>query len=818
MARKRQRVAGQEDAPLATGTRGSRARGKAPQRAAGSEGARAESAETEPLPAVGGSCTRTEKGRDAKGGQQTGRRRSARLSAVQEPNKGQRASVHRQATAAPASQAAPIAPTSADEAVAAAAAATPYSVWPAKEHREFEKALCEVRRRTFREQTYRYCSADWDRFAELIPGKLAHECEMYFKSWEAVPGSKWNIRSGRREFRGVFAAFGDFVRQRTTRRLTCHAFASSSFALLEEPLMLQLVVQFVDDDDAYCFALACRAFHDAAHTRWSRPKSGTLSSGDIVRVLCDKDYFKRGDIVRVDSDDDQLFRVRFYGMYSVLAVHQIKGWTTCSDIFTESELEHVSVPQFPGKGLRIRKSAVVITPARIMWFAQHLRPKWLDWPESESAKQIREKQERETYWRRPTGPPLGKVVSDLLAATGNVKVLQWAFEEGCGIDGESCSSAAARAGHVDILKFLMEKVPAQISDYTCNSLRGCIMAAARGGQLAMLQFLIATSLEDPAKPIPMECFHNSYWGALDSRNSELPPTSAMCKAFALGGHLHCLQWAVEENSLPVDAEICLSAAEGGHVKVLEWAVDQGCACNVDEIVICSYSGQIVTGSGQLYRRGGRAPIIAAKAGHKDVLVWLRDKGHTLDNGVLAAAAGPPGVPGCMDGGGHMALVEWLLADAVVPIQEKERAIHAAIAGNNLAILKMLRRDGWQYEEDVGTKITQDAARRGHLSILQFLIADGCPFIKEDCLRYAGRGHGCRSREYGGGKFDNEQRFKIHVWLHSQPGEVDLSAPWRLADFPCFPGPCPACLECREAGRNYDQYPCHPVNPWHWDHW
>ena len=98
------------------------------------------------------------------------------------------------------------------------------------------------------------------------------------------------------------------------------------------------------------------------------------------------------------------------------------------------------------------------------------------------------------------------------AEGGHLHILQWARQNGCPWDMNTCAEAAL------------------------------------GGHLAILQW---------------------------ARENGYPWSIKICANAALGGHLAILQWA-RENGCPWDSCTCAYAALGGHLDILQWVRQNGC--------------------------------------------------------------------------------------------------------------------------------------------------------------------------------------------------------------------------------------------------
>jgi hypothetical protein len=125
------------------------------------------------------------------------------------------------------------------------------------------------------------------------------------------------------------------------------------------------------------------------------------------------------------------------------------------------------------------------------------------------------------------------------AKGGQLKVLQWARENGCPWNKWTCNNAAG-GGHLEVLKWARQN-GCPWTEWICNY-------AALGGHLEVLKW---------------------------ARENGCPWDKWTCTNAAQGGHLEVLKWA-RENGCPWDSWTCAYASLGGHLEVLKWARENGC--------------------------------------------------------------------------------------------------------------------------------------------------------------------------------------------------------------------------------------------------
>ena len=155
---------------------------------------------------------------------------------------------------------------------------------------------------------------------------------------------------------------------------------------------------------------------------------------------------------------------------------------------------------------------------------------------------------------------------------GHLELLQWARQNGCEWDEDTCK-LAAKGGHLEVLQWAHEN--------------GC------------------------------------------------PWDENTCEYAAYGGHLEVLQWA-RENGCPWDEKTSAGAAEGGHLEVLQWADENECPWNEDTCEYAAFGGHCWGGAAvgsageatvlQWARGTSTRARRAAYGGHLEVLQWARRNG------------------------------------------------------------------------------------------------------------------------------------------------------------------------------------------------
>lgn len=170
-------------------------------------------------------------------------------------------------------------------------------------------------------------------------------------------------------------------------------------------------------------------------------------------------------------------------------------------------------------------------------------------------------------------------ITEHIAGSGNIDMLQWAHEQhGCTLN-ERTMANAAKHGHLECVQWLHSNMNCAWDQETC-------LNAAKYGHLDILQWV-------REKGCP--------WDNDTSSNA------------ALHGHLEVVQWA-HNNGCPWIVETWFNAVKNGHLLVLQWLRANGCPLTD---ISC---------------------YIAAQYGRLDVLHWLRANGCRWDHRTCSWAA------------------------------------------------------------------------------------------------------------------------------------------------------------------------------------
>lgn len=162
----------------------------------------------------------------------------------------------------------------------------------------------------------------------------------------------------------------------------------------------------------------------------------------------------------------------------------------------------------------------------------------------------------------------------------------------------------------------------------------------------------------------------------------LQPSRELGIAAAKRGYVHLLEYNKEQN-LP--QSLCRMAAKRGHLNVLIWAKDNG------------------------FFWSEWAYVDAINNGYEEIASWALYSGCAADGSLYAAAVEH----------NRGAIIKLAIQKEV---GSDDRACKFAAKTGNLSLLMSLRWAAFPWNE----KTCAEAAKRGHLEILQWAHANGCP--------------------------------------------------------------------------------------------
>ncbi|AVK75164.1 F-box domain containing protein [Pandoravirus quercus] len=242
-------------------------------------------------------------------------------------------------------------------------------------------------------------------------------------------------------------------------------------------------------------------------------------------------------------------------------------------------------------------------------------------------------------WARNQGHPWDAKACTGAARGGHFDLLLWLRQQGCPLDGRA-RAAAARCGHVDLFKWLVR------NDWSGWD-RRIVINAVKGSHRAILDLLV---------------------------EHRAPRWPEACATAARTGRLGTIQWLHERN-YPLDVWVRVWASTRGDDRMDAWARDHGCP-DPDQHLNKVWKGAI-------------------ERGYKEVVLWLRSRGHA-----------------------------W-------PKDACRRAARHARRG----VLLVARDDDCIWDE----RVCGEAAHEGHVDLLRWLWMHNCPWDEITTRALAGRG-------------------------------------------------------------------------------
>jgi hypothetical protein len=336
-------------------------------------------------------------------------------------------------------------------------------------------------------------------------------------------------------------------------------------------------------------------------------------------------------------------------------------------------------------------------------------------------------------WARPRLTP-GHAPEALVAdaaAGGHLPALEWLLDQGFPSD-ESCCEAAAREGQLGALQLLRAR--------GCEWDYDTTTAAAEHGRTEALRWALAQGC-----PHDDNLLAPNAAGAGSAETLEMlwrgghPVNARDCYFHAAQhGHLEVFQW-LASRGIPMRRSVLGYSASNGDLHVLKWAREQGHPWHKNTCIAAAAAGRLEV---LQWAADSGCPIdapdvcnYAAKNGHLECVIWAHRRGAPLpwDICILAATAGrldllkmgrrlgyPWLTTACAAGAaGHMSVLQWAHAQGC-PLED-EMCEFAAKAGR-LDVLQWARQQGCEW---LGT--CEAAARAGHLHVLQWARANGCPW-------------------------------------------------------------------------------------------
>ena len=196
---------------------------------------------------------------------------------------------------------------------------------------------------------------------------------------------------------------------------------------------------------------------------------------------------------------------------------------------------------------------------------------------------LRAAQERPRPWPVAPSGPLRTRVESYVILPGRVALAKWALGEGCPREGVNIyrdtgapgshhvtmAQAAARFGHLELVRWLVEEQGFEIDDAVVDK-------AAGSGNLELVQWLWGDEGFEVDKRLMQRAAESGHLGLVKwLRGKGCDWNAWTCALAAQRGHLEVLEW-LHTNGCPMSHITVSFAVQNGHVEVLRWARENGC--------------------------------------------------------------------------------------------------------------------------------------------------------------------------------------------------------------------------------------------------
>ena len=209
------------------------------------------------------------------------------------------------------------------------------------------------------------------------------------------------------------------------------------------------------------------------------------------------------------------------------------------------------------------------------------------------------------------------------------------------------------------------------------------------------------------------------------------PTARWYDSAAERGDLDVMTYIHDIRSIPLDEPVCTAAASAGQIRSLEWLRVKGCPLNKCQCVYgAARYGHVpmlewLQAQPSPYKLDFSVFMVAAMNGDENVtttLPWLKEKGCDWNELVCHVAAKF----------GQLRALEWLRSHD--PPCPWNAFTFAAVAGRNGCVVLMdwLLAQGCPWDE----MACASAARNGNLIALQWLRLNQCPWDENECATEA----------------------------------------------------------------------------------
>jgi hypothetical protein len=178
--------------------------------------------------------------------------------------------------------------------------------------------------------------------------------------------------------------------------------------------------------------------------------------------------------------------------------------------------------------------------------------------------------------------PLPDDIAAAAARAGDVTMLRWLQESGCGLSEETSKAAAQTVQNLHVLEFLYEK-SCPWHKYVCGD-------ADEAGDLEQLKWLHAhgalVDYSTAATAAKGGAVHVFEWLQQQQGIEFTEHTMAFA---ALNGHLQLCQW-LRAQQCPWDCIVAHVAAAGNHFEILRWLIESGCPYTNETLCVYAVDG------------------------------------------------------------------------------------------------------------------------------------------------------------------------------------------------------------------------------------
>ncbi|KAE9103952.1 hypothetical protein PF007_g14221 [Phytophthora fragariae] len=331
-----------------------------------------------------------------------------------------------------------------------------------------------------------------------------------------------------------------------------------------------------------------------------------------------------------------------------------------------------------------------------------------------------------------------KKVMEAAAAAGNVKVVEWLFNE-CHASAEDALWSAQTNKQWQTAKWILEN---------CGIVGPWIDwdLPAKHGALSFLQYLRSRSIGGPGFYTLQVAAWNGHLEIVEWLHSELRvPFSPTVWHAADNGHLDVVKWLHENGYKHGRAAVMDSAAMHGRLDVVKWLHEhraEGCSEQAMDGAALEGHLEVVQWLHEHRSEGctNAAMNAAASRGHLEVVKWLHTHRREGCTHVAMDSAAE---------NGHLHVVQWLQVNRSEGCTSA--AMDSAASNGHLEVVKWLHENR---REGCTTKALDMAAENGHFEVVKWLHAnrnEGCTTDAMDMA--AANGH-----------------FAVVKWLHENREE------------------------------------------------